>query len=107
MQSLGIEHQEHVDSPDSSSVPYQKWVGKDYYNPFVKDFIDLHKPHEGKTEIRYSMCAYVLQCCPFLFGKGRQTFMQLYASTEAIPHFSSILNIEVSTFSIMNIDSLM
>ena len=48
MQSLGIGSHEEVDSPDNSDVPYQKWVGKDYYNPFVKDFIELHKPHEGK-----------------------------------------------------------
>ena len=47
MQSLGLEDQEAVDSPASSDVAYQTWVGKDYYNPFVKDFVDLGKPHEG------------------------------------------------------------
>ena len=47
MQSLGIENHEAVDSPDSSDVAYQKWVGKDYYNPFIKDFIELNKPHQG------------------------------------------------------------
>ena len=48
MQSMGIENHEAVDSPDSSDVVYQKWVGKDYYNPFIKDFIELDKPFEGK-----------------------------------------------------------
>ena len=47
IQSLGIENREGVDSPDSSDVAYQKWVGKDYYNPFIKDFIELDKPHQG------------------------------------------------------------
>ena len=47
MQSLGIETREAVDSPDSSDVVYQKWVGKDYYNPFIKDFVELNKPHQG------------------------------------------------------------
>ena len=35
--------------PDADVV-YQKWVGKDYYNPFVKDFIELHRPHEGRMD---------------------------------------------------------
>jgi len=26
---------------------YQKWVGKDYYNPFIKDFIELEEPLKG------------------------------------------------------------
>ena len=51
MQSLGIEKCEAVDSPDSSDVAYQKWVGKDYYNPFIKDFIELNKPYQGILKI--------------------------------------------------------
>ena len=50
-QSLGIENREGVDSPDNSDVVYQKWVGKDYYNPFIKDFIELNKPHQGILRI--------------------------------------------------------
>ena len=48
MQSLGIENHEAVDFSADMDVAYQKWVGKDYYNPFIKDFIELDKPHEGK-----------------------------------------------------------
>ena len=51
VQSLGIEKCEAVDSPDSSDVAYQKWVGKDYYNPFIKDFIELNKPHQGILKV--------------------------------------------------------
>ena len=54
IQSLGFENLEAVDSSVSSDMAYQKWVGKDYYNPFIKDFIELHKPHEGnltKTKV--------------------------------------------------------
>ncbi len=32
---------------DEPDVPLQKWVGKDYYNPFVKDFLDLTQPLAG------------------------------------------------------------
>ncbi len=32
---------------EEPDVPLQKWVGKDYYNPFVKDFIELTQPHQG------------------------------------------------------------
>jgi hypothetical protein len=51
MQSLGIENREGVDSPDGSDMAYQKWVGKDYYNPFIKDFVELNKPHQGILQI--------------------------------------------------------
>ena len=52
--------QEDVDSP---RPVFQKWVGKDYYNPFVKDFIDLDQPHEGREEL-----CYVLVTCVFLLS---------------------------------------
>ncbi len=32
---------------EEPDVPLQKWAGKDYYNPFVKDFIELTQPHQG------------------------------------------------------------
>ena len=69
-QSLGIENREGVDSPDISDVAYQKWVGKDYYNPFIKDFIELNKPHQGILQIyielpqSYYYCS-VPQCTTF------------------------------------------
>ena len=34
------------DETDSSAV-HQKWVGKDYHNPFIEDFVKLDKPFEG------------------------------------------------------------
>ena len=58
MQSLGFEDQEAVDYPASSDVAYQTWVGKDYYNPFVKDFVDLHKPHDGNPYSSYHFCMW-------------------------------------------------
>ena len=63
MQSLGIEDQEAVDSPDSADVAYQKWVGKDYYNPFVKDFIELHKPHDGNASMDGKGRHKAMLCC--------------------------------------------
>lgn len=33
---------------DSAKPKFQFWAGKDYYNPFVKDFIALHEPYEGE-----------------------------------------------------------
>ena len=26
----------------------QRWIGKDFYNPFIKDFIELDKPFGGQ-----------------------------------------------------------
>ena len=26
----------------------QRWIGKDFYNPFIKDFIELDKPFDGQ-----------------------------------------------------------
>ena len=26
----------------------QRWVGKDYYNPFIKDFTELEEPLSGE-----------------------------------------------------------
>ena len=31
---------------DGSTV--QQWIGKDFFNPFIKDLIELEKPFEGK-----------------------------------------------------------
>ena len=39
---------EDVDGPKPQ---FQFWAGKDYYNPFVKDFIALHEPYEGEFSI--------------------------------------------------------
>ena len=26
---------------------HQKWVGKDFYNPFIRDFVELEQPFKG------------------------------------------------------------
>ena len=36
-----------VEDTDSGEG-YQKWVGKDYYNPFIKDFVELEKPFDSE-----------------------------------------------------------
>ena len=63
MQSLGIDNREAVDSPVSLDVVYQKWVGKDYYNPFIKDFIELSKPHQGTAYTQHTVTTYYYVYC--------------------------------------------
>lgn len=41
-----------TDQPDDGAT-YQMWVGKDYYNPFVKDFAQLAEPLQGAE--KYAM----------------------------------------------------
>ena len=38
--------EDQVDSSADGAV-YQKWVGKDYYNPYISDFVELHEPLQG------------------------------------------------------------
>ena len=35
---------------EEGSGRLQQWVGKDFYNPFIKDFVELHKPFDGQYE---------------------------------------------------------
>ena len=37
-----------VEETDSSGEEvHQKWVGKDFYNPFIRDFVELNEPSNG------------------------------------------------------------
>ncbi|CAI8009389.1 Phospholipase D2 [Geodia barretti] len=31
---------------DEDEGQYQQWIGKDFYNPFIKDFVELNKPFD-------------------------------------------------------------
>ena len=42
------EEEEEEEEVDAGRAPMQKWIGKDYYNTFVKDFIDLDSPLDGE-----------------------------------------------------------
>lgn len=46
---------------DTDRPRYQLWVGKDYYNPFMKDFSELHDPFTGEP------CKALLLFLLFLF----------------------------------------
>ena len=32
---------------------HQKWVGKDFYNPFIRDFVELEQPFKGTCMYMY------------------------------------------------------
>ena len=36
-----------AEETDSGEEVYQKWVGKDFYNPFIRDFVELNEPSNG------------------------------------------------------------
>ena len=48
-----------VEEADAADEGYQVWVGKDFYNPFIRDFIDLHEPFKGTM---YNMYIHVCTC---------------------------------------------
>lgn len=44
---------------DSGEGDLQKWVGKDFYNPFIRDFIELEQPFKGVAYIHvHTVCVY-------------------------------------------------
>ena len=41
----------------------QQWVGKDFFNPFIKDFVELDKPFGGML-CNISVCiVYIMHWC--------------------------------------------
>ena len=40
-----------AEETDSGEEVYQKWVGKDFYNPFIRDFVELEQPFKGKIKV--------------------------------------------------------
>ena len=39
-----------------------QWPGKDYYNPYIKDFVDLSQPHEGQTNLPHTWTVHISSC---------------------------------------------
>ena len=36
-----------MEETDDGEDVHQKWVGKDFFNPFIEDAKDLHEPFAG------------------------------------------------------------
>ena len=47
--NYGLTQQEEVEEVSGDSV--QQWVGKDFFNPFIKDFVELDEPFGGMSKL--------------------------------------------------------
>ena len=44
---------------DEDEGQYQQWIGKDFYNPFIKDFVELNKPFDGQLRWHLGNFQYI------------------------------------------------
>ena len=59
---------EETDHGEMHTAHTQKWVGKDYYNPFIKDFTELHEPLSGKYVCDCMTACIRCSCSPHDFS---------------------------------------